>query len=189
MKRKVEPADQTRSDNPDAPSSVNSSDMNNVNGRHATGEEVAFRDGFAEGRRSPTQRQPLYYSERQEVDNFAGGAFLGIILASIVALTAGVFYIMVQTTDEPGTTIVPDTTEEPQTTGGEEPTGGSQIFVLPTITMPTAPSQPAPTQPEAATPPVSEPAVQQPPAQPEPDESNPAQGNELEAPAADAPVQ
>ncbi len=186
MTRRVNPADQTHSDNLDAPSSIDSSNVSSnisdVNGRPATREEVAFRDGYTEGRRSPS-RQPLYHTERQEVDNFAGGAFLGIILASIVALTAGVFYIVVRTSEDPSTTTAPSATEEPQTTGGEAPNGGSQIFVLPTITMPTAPSQPAPTAPEATAPQVSEPAVQEPAAQPEPVESAPIQGNESDAPA------
>ncbi|MGG6294858.1 hypothetical protein ACQ4M4_10565 [Leptolyngbya sp. AN02str] len=141
--------------------------IDNVNTRRVTPTEVAYRDGYAEGR---TNEHRLSQTRNyRETDSFAGGAFLGIILASIVALMAGIIYVATRAPEEaPANTTAPGAVEPGVNGTTVPPAQPSQINVAPaappTVNVAPAPPPdvnvdviaPSPVQPPAA------PSVEQP---------------------------
>jgi hypothetical protein len=82
--------------------SINSRPDNSTNARRATPDEVAYRDGYAQGRRNEqtvqsAYRQVEYENQRIREDNSAAsGVVVGLVLASLVGALAGVFYFLSQ---------------------------------------------------------------------------------------------
>jgi hypothetical protein len=99
--------DRTYTDN-----AYNANPVNPANGRPATPEEVAYRNGYTEAKARERNR-PVYSTTRVErEDSAATGVIVGILLAGIVGLIGGIAYWLSQSdTNNPFTSPQPATTE------------------------------------------------------------------------------
>lgn len=164
---------------------------NPANIRKAEPDEVAYRDGYVQGRASErnlqsTNRQLEYTNQRVREDNQAvSGVVVGLVLASIVGAIAGILYFLSQ---NPAVAPAPEATQA-QPVAPEPPVIERQTTVIErTVDRVREVEPPAVPEVEVNIPSPQLPAVE--PVQPQPEavQPNPTEAP-AEAPASEAPPQ
>lgn len=178
-----------------------------INGRPATRSEVAYRDGYVNGRVTEHENQndrARIYARNQEIrdnDNAARGLLLGFLLTALVGIVGGLAFFFTyanrenESVEPASTIVVPDrdpapspAANEPQNSG-ENPTVIERTIENTREYVPVPQQQPSPApapRVQVNTPPPAAPDVEVnvPPAPPQSLEAQPSSTQNNPAPAA-----